>query len=174
MYRKYTRFRRKKFLTLLFLGVTSHVLCCLLFFWLDLTCFMFLLSPTTFCCVVWRASTVWRQSLQKITRFMRRASTLPQMTRNTRFTRRASTLLIRFARHVLFITRAVHETCFCCRSCNGRFFLVSFCPVLILPLGKWVSQGISGLSRVSLLGFHLKFSKLPPWHLYPLIESFSL
>ncbi len=20
------------------------------------------------------------------------------------------------------ITRAVHETCFCCRSCNGRFF----------------------------------------------------
>ncbi len=27
----------------------------------DLTCFMFLLSPTTFCCVAWRASTVWRQ-----------------------------------------------------------------------------------------------------------------
>ncbi len=44
---------------------------------------MFLLSPTTFCCDAWRASTVWRQ----------------------------------------FITRAIHETCFCCRSCNGRFFL---------------------------------------------------
>ncbi len=24
---------------------------------------------------------------------------------------------------VLFITRGVYETCFCCRSCNGRFFL---------------------------------------------------
>ncbi len=40
----------------------------------------------------WCASTVWRQSLRKITRFTRCASTLPQMTRNTRFTRRASTL----------------------------------------------------------------------------------
>ncbi len=29
---------------------------------------------------------------------------------------------IRFAQRVLFITRAVHETCFCCQSCNGRFF----------------------------------------------------
>ncbi len=24
---------------------------------------------------------------------------------------------------LLFFTRAVHETCFCCRFCNGRFFL---------------------------------------------------
>ncbi len=33
---------------------------------------------------------------------------------------------IRFVRRVLFITRAVHETCFCCQSCNGRVFLF-FC-----------------------------------------------
>ncbi len=33
---------------------------------------------------------------------------------------------IRFARCVLFISRAVHETCFCCRSCNGSFFFLIF------------------------------------------------
>ncbi len=38
---------------------------------------------------------------------------------------RASTLL-------LFITRAVHETCFCCRSCNGRFFFIVTVAIRIL------------------------------------------
>ncbi len=91
-------------------------------FFTDLTCFMFLLSPTTFCCVVWHASTVWRQSPRKITRFTQRASTLPQMTRNTRLRDARVHYHIRFAQCVLFITRVVHETCFCCRSCNGSFF----------------------------------------------------
>ncbi len=71
-----------------------------------LTCFMFLLSPTTFCCVAWRASTVWHHI---------------RMTRNYSIYATGSTLL-------LFITSAVHETCFCCRSCNrgGVHFLIIF------------------------------------------------